>query len=70
MKSIIFRQHTAKTRYTASPCTLFGVCVYAQEYPLYEPAQRKPVGLIQFPSAAPNEVEDEDDYEDDKLKQP
>jgi hypothetical protein len=49
---------------------LFGVCVYAQEYPVYEPAQRKPVGFILFPSAAPDEVEDEDDYEDDKLKQP
>ena len=70
MKSIIFRQHTVQNKVHHLALYLFGVCAYAEEYPVYEPAQRKPVGFIQFPSAAPDEVEDEDDYEDDNLKQP
>lgn len=65
MKSIILKRHTIQGKLHRIALYLFGVCVYAYEYPVYEPERAKPVGFLQYPSAAPYEVEDEEDYEDE-----
>lgn len=64
MKSIILKRHTIQGKVHRIVLYLFGVCVYAYEYPVYEPERAKPIGFIQYPTTA-YEVEDEEDCEDE-----
>ena len=65
MKAILYKQHTVQGKISRTALYLFGICLYAEEYPVRENTPSKPVGFIQFPSTAPTEVEEEDYYEDE-----
>ena len=44
---------------------VFGICIYAHEYPIYSEESPRKVGFIQYPSDAPTDVEDDDYWPDE-----
>ena len=66
MKPIIFKHHTKTGGVYRRAIYLFGICVYAWEYPENTDAERhRAIGFTSFPNDAPGYIEDDDYYSED-----